>query len=107
MVQQDPQWEPFRALEQELSPAVVAVEPPASAPGKVGAPRPAVGPGPAVSPGPGGAAQADFSPERFATFLKSSAAQAGLTLSSAGEGLSPEAFASALARAEGAAALIN
>lgn len=113
MIQQDPQWEPFRALEQELNPGAVAVGAPAAAPGKVVAPRPAVSPGsavsprPAVSPGPGRAAQANYSPERFATFLESSAAQAGLTLASAGEGLSPEAFASALARAEGAAALIN
>jgi hypothetical protein len=101
LVQQDPQWEPFRALERELSPDVAAEASPAPAPGQVGAPWSA------VSPRPGGAAQADCSIERFATFLESSAAQAGLRLSPDGEGLSPEAFASALARAEGAAALID
>jgi hypothetical protein len=96
LIQQDPQWEPFRALAQELIPGAAAVAPPTPAPsGEFGDPGPVV------------AAQADFSIERFSTFLESSAARAGLKLSSDGEGLSPEAFASALARAEGAAALIN
>jgi hypothetical protein len=96
LIQQDPEWEPFRALAQELIPDAAAVAPPTPAPsGEVGAPWPSR------------AAQADFSIERFSTFLESSAAQAGLKLSSVGEGLSPEGFASALARAEGAAALIN
>ena len=95
LIQQDPQWQPFRALERELSPGDAAVAPPAPATGQVGAPE------------PGGAAHAESSIERFATFLESSAAQAGLTLSSGGEGLSTDAFGSALTRADGAAALIN
>ena len=102
LIQQDPQWQPFRALEQELSPGAAALAPPAPAPTQVDASGPAV-----VRPGPGEAAHADFSIERFSTFLEASAAQAGLKLSSGGEGLSPEAFANALARAEGATALIN
>ena len=102
LIQQDPQWKPFRDLEQELIAAAAAAAPPAPAPTQVDAPGSTV-----VSPGPGGTAHSDFTIERFSTFLKSSAAQAGLTLSSTRQGLSPEAFASALARAEGAAALIN
>jgi len=102
LIQQDPQWKPFRDLEQELIAAAAAAAPPAPAPTQVDAPGSTV-----VSPGPGGTAHSDFTIERFSTFLTCSAAQAGLTLSSTRQGLSPEAFASALARAEGAAALIN
>ncbi len=93
LIQQDPQWEPFRSLEREQGTGAAAAS--------------RSGAGPAIAPRPAETSQAGLGIDSFSAFLERSAAQTGLSLPSAGQGLSLNAFSGILARAEGGSALLD
>ena len=107
LIQQDPQWQPFNALGQELSSLEGALSPAEAAPKQAGNTGSASNPGPAVKSSQAGGLVTGSSIERFSAFLERSSPQANLSMPPASQGLSPEALAGILSRAEGRAALLD
>jgi hypothetical protein len=107
LIQQDPQWQPFSALGQELSGLSGSLSPAEPSPEQAEDTGPAASPGPTVNRGQPGGLVTGSGIERFSAFLERSSNQADLSMPPANQGLSPEALASILSRAEGRAALLD
>ena len=106
LIQQDPQWQPFNALEKELSTCEGALSPAESAPEPVGDTGPDVSIGPAVNRDQTDRVVTGSGIERFSAFLERFCPQTDLS-PPASQGLSPEALASNLSMAEDRAALLD